>query len=231
MRTRRNVELLFILACVAVFCACLEWTQSKSLAEQTQLAADFPPTVLRWSIQGGCYEHSEFYFELRTDDTGATWVALLYATGGWNSFHIEHLTGNKLISGNYLGSGRMSEEQTKQLLDRLMATDPLEVRNTDFHTGPNFSLYLNLGGQENKVASFQEHYEEPETPEYRFTSLVNSDVFGDAWTSLRERYEAGEQPDTPLQRPGTHWLTNESQTLFQQYPELLQQRSLETAPK
>jgi hypothetical protein len=179
------------------------------------------PTILRWSSRGGCYAESDFYFELRTDKTGASWIALLCAYGSWHENLLEHEGDPGHRRGNYLASGRLNVKQTNQFLAALKATEPLMVRSQQFHTSSVTSLYVRLGDEENKVANFQANWEAEESPEFRFTAFAFSGLFDKAHNSLMARFKAGEQADCPLKAPGLHWLTDEKETLFYQYSERL----------
>lgn len=188
--------------------------------------AVLPPAVLRWSSGGGCFADSDFYFELRTNESGAQWIALLTAYGTWHENLIADAPQSNRIPGNYLSSGRLNTLETNEFIKDLMKTDPLDVQSQQCHTGATLSLYVKLGNQENKVPYFQASSGATDSPEHRFNSFAYShDVFNQEWEALRLRFARGEKPDFPLSAPGPHWLTNEHESLFARYP-----RHLSNAP-
>lgn len=231
MKSKRNFEFLLLLILVAGSSLCFQNPNptsrppiiavSESPCPNPRPERISTPTILRWSSRGGCFAESDFYFELRTDETGASWIALLCAYGGWPENLLDHDGDPSHQRGNYLASGRLSVKQSNQLIAALEATEPLSVRSQQFHTGPVTSLYVRLGDEENKVANFQANWEAEESPEFRFTAFAFSGLFDNAYNSLMARLEAGEQADCPLRSPGLHWLTDETETLFYQYSEKL----------
>lgn len=77
MRRARKADLVVILVFVALLIPFSAHLSKSSLLPQNNgshiVGADapVPPATLRWSTTGGCYAHSYFYFELRTDEKGA----------------------------------------------------------------------------------------------------------------------------------------------------------------
>ena len=143
---------------------------------------------------------------------------MLSTYGTWHENLIEDAPKSKRNSGNFVSSGRLNPRETNQLLEELIATDPLNVRSADWHTGSVLSLYVMLGNEENKVANFQSNWEATDSPAFHFSSFVHSyQLFEEQWEALSLRYKRGEVPDGSQGNPGDYWLTKEEQSLFSLY--------------
>ena len=233
MRRRRSTDVLIFIALFLLIGLSFKAPRDKSetkpaasasaaLHEPQDPEAVVTPAVFRYSSRGGCFADSDFYFELRTDETGASWIAVLVAYGSWDENLIEGAPKSRRTDGNFLSCGRLNIRETNLFLERLVDCSPLDIRNASYHTGPSSSIFVKLGDEENKVANFQSNFESKDSPVNRFIDFaVSPGLLSDQYQMLYKQYQEGEIPAHPLKTPGHHWLTKEEENLFSVYADLL----------